>query len=92
MISSFMIDLRDLQFAKAAGARVIATTRSESKAEIIRSLGADHIINYKAESDWGTVAARLSPDSLGVNYIVEVGGPQAWRSLSRSSELTVALA
>ncbi|KAL8860183.1 MAG: hypothetical protein Q9178_003447 [Gyalolechia marmorata] len=66
-----------LQFAKAAGARVIAITGSESKAEIIRSLGADHIINYKAESDWGIVAARLSPDSLGVYHIVEFGGPQS---------------
>ncbi|KAL8908521.1 MAG: hypothetical protein Q9171_005414 [Xanthocarpia ochracea] len=66
-----------LQFAKAAGARVIATMGSESKAEIIRSLGADHIINYKAESARGTVAARLSPDSLGVNHIVEVVGPQS---------------
>ncbi|KAL9007408.1 MAG: hypothetical protein Q9180_009664, partial [Flavoplaca navasiana] len=66
-----------LQFAKTAGARVIATTGSESKAEVIRSLGADHIINYKTESDWGAVAARLSPDCLGVNHIVEVGGPQS---------------
>ncbi|KAL8698650.1 MAG: hypothetical protein Q9201_006448 [Fulgogasparrea decipioides] len=66
-----------LQFAKAAGARVIATTGSEWKAEVIKSLGADHVINYKAEPNWGTAAANLSPGSLGVDHVIEVGGPQS---------------
>ena len=37
-----------LQFAKALGARVIATTSSEAKAKTLRALGADEVINYVA--------------------------------------------
>ena len=36
-----------LQFAKEMGAKVIATTSSEEKAEKLKVLGADEIINYK---------------------------------------------
>ena len=35
------------QLAKAAGARVIATTSSAEKAQLLKSLGADHVLNYK---------------------------------------------
>ncbi|KAL9593698.1 MAG: hypothetical protein Q9219_007431, partial [cf. Caloplaca sp. 3 TL-2023] len=65
-----------LQFAKAAGAQVIATTSSESKAQILKNLGADHIINYNTQPDWGAAAAELGADGLGVNHVIEVGGPQ----------------
>lgn len=64
------------QFAKAAGARVIATTSSDSKAQILKKLGADHVINYKTEPDWGSAAAKLTPDGLGVNHVIEIGGAQ----------------
>ncbi|KAK9234523.1 zinc-type alcohol dehydrogenase [Lipomyces kononenkoae] len=64
-----------LQFAKAAGATVIATTSSEEKGEKLKRLGADHVINYRTTPNWGEVARQLTPDQLGVDYIVEVGGP-----------------
>mgnify|MGYP001828595709 CR=1 FL=1 len=41
-----------LQFAKAAGARVIATSSSAEKLERLQQLGADHLINYKETPDW----------------------------------------
>lgn len=63
------------QFAKAAGARVIATTISSNKAEALKSLGADHVINYKEDPNWGETARSLTPDSLGVHHILEIGGP-----------------
>ncbi|GLA56864.1 hypothetical protein AtubIFM54640_000526 [Aspergillus tubingensis] len=63
-----------LQFAKAAGARVIATTSSEEKAKKLKELGADHVINYKTEPNWGDVARKLTPDNVGVDHIIEVGG------------------
>ncbi|KAH6614009.1 hypothetical protein C7974DRAFT_404268 [Boeremia exigua] len=63
-----------LQFAKAAGARVIATTSSASKAETLKKLGADHIINYKETPNWGEKAKELT-GGLGVQHVVEVGGP-----------------
>jgi len=64
-----------LQFAKAAGCRVIATTSSQSKADLLKKLGADHVINYKETPSWGEEAAKLTPGNAGVQHVVEVGGP-----------------
>ncbi|EAW10290.1 zinc-dependent alcohol dehydrogenase family protein [Aspergillus clavatus NRRL 1] len=63
-----------LQFAKAAGATVIATTSSEAKAKKLKELGADHVINYKTNFNWGDTARSLTPENAGVDHIVEVGG------------------
>lgn len=63
------------QFAKAAGARVIATTSSSKKAEFLQKLGADHVINYKTDPNWGESVKALTPDKAGVEHILEVGGP-----------------
>ena len=63
-----------IQFAKAAGAVVIATTSSEKKAEKLKKLGADHVINYKTDPNWGETARKLTPDCAGVDHIIEVGG------------------
>ncbi|EKD21698.1 uncharacterized protein L3040_004922 [Drepanopeziza brunnea f. sp. 'multigermtubi'] len=64
-----------VQFAKAAGATVIATTSSAQKADVLKKLGADHVINYKDEPEWGEKAAALTPKGAGVNHVLEVGGP-----------------
>ncbi|KAF2232275.1 NAD(P)-binding protein [Viridothelium virens] len=64
-----------LQFAKAAGAKVIATTSSAEKAEILKKLGADHVINYKQDLNWGESAKKLTPAGEGVDHVVEIGGP-----------------
>lgn len=63
-----------LQFAKATGARVIATSSSEAKLEKLRALGADHVINYKETPDWGKKAFELT-GGRGVDEVVEIGGP-----------------
>lgn len=63
------------QFAKAAGAIVISTTSSDSKGQTLKKLGADHILNYKADENWGETAKGLTPGKLGVNHVIEVGGP-----------------
>lgn len=64
-----------VQFAKAAGATVISTTSSASKADILKKLGADHVINYKENPNWGEEAKKLTPGGEGVDHILEVGGP-----------------
>ncbi|KAM3069469.1 hypothetical protein ACMFMG_005574 [Clarireedia jacksonii] len=64
-----------LQFAKSCGARVISTTSSAAKAETLKSLGADHVINYKEVPNWGEHAKSLTPHGAGVDQILEVGGP-----------------
>ena len=67
-----------VQFAKAAGARVIATTSSSEKAEQLKKLGADHIINYKEDANWGESAKKLTGGS-GVQHVLEVGGPSTMK-------------
>lgn len=62
-----------LQFAKAAGARVIATSSSGEKLERLRDLGADHLINYREETAWGAKALALT-EGRGVDCVVEIGG------------------
>ncbi|KAI5803024.1 hypothetical protein EDC01DRAFT_774696 [Geopyxis carbonaria] len=63
-----------LQFAKAAGCWVVATTSSEEKAARLRELGADLVINYRTTSNWGEVAKEKSPGGFGVDHVVEIGG------------------
>lgn len=63
-----------LQFAKLAGATVIATSSSDAKLERLKALGADHLINYKATPAWGEKVRELT-DNRGVDHVIEVGGP-----------------
>lgn len=69
-----------LQFAKAAGARVIVTSSSDEKLERAARMGADETINYVATPEWHKEAKRLT-DGRGVDHVVEVGGAG---TLSRS--------
>lgn len=66
------VSLLALALAKAAGARVIATSGSDDKLARVRALGADETINYRSTPDWGAEAARLAGG--GVDHVVEVGG------------------
>jgi len=65
------VSLLALQIAKAAGARVIATSSSDAKLERVKALGADAVVNYKTTPEWGAEVARLTG---GVDHVVEVGG------------------
>lgn len=62
-----------LQFAKAAGATVIATSSSNEKLERVKALGADHLINYKEVEAWGPKALEIT-GGRGVDCVVEIGG------------------
>jgi NADPH:quinone reductase-like Zn-dependent oxidoreductase len=62
-----------LQFALAAGARVIATTSSDSKVEALRQLGAAHVINCRQRIDWSHQVLEFTGGS-GVDHIIETGG------------------
>lgn len=63
-----------VQFAKAIGANVIATTSSTAKAERLRQIGADHVINYKQIPNWGDHAKALTPGGAGADLVIEIGG------------------
>lgn len=81
-----------VQFAKAAGARVIATTSSSEKAKLLEKLGADHIINYRETPEWGAEAKKLT-GGVGVDHVVEIGGPatmkQSLASIRLSGVITI---
>ncbi|MGY1424314.1 zinc-dependent alcohol dehydrogenase family protein [Lysobacter sp. A289] len=64
-----------LQFAKLAGARVIATSSSDAKLERLRELGADEVINYRKDPEWGMTVRGLT-GGRGVDHVIEVGGPE----------------
>lgn len=63
-----------LQIAKLMGARVAITSSSDEKLERARALGADHVLNYRSQPEWGK-AIRAWSDDRGVDHVVEVGGP-----------------
>ena len=70
-----------IQLAKIAGANVCTTTSSEEKADFVRSLGADRVINYKEQNfveaimDW--------TDGKGADIVMDnVGGEWIEKSFS----------
>jgi NADPH:quinone reductase-like Zn-dependent oxidoreductase len=67
------VSLAALQFAKAAGATVIATSSTREKLARLKQLGADHVINHREVEKWGEAAAALT--AHGVDHVIEVGGP-----------------
>jgi NADPH:quinone reductase-like Zn-dependent oxidoreductase len=67
------VSLFALQFARLAGARVIATSSSDEKLARALELGASDGINYKATPDWDKLARELT-GGKGVDHVVEVGG------------------
>lgn len=64
-----------VQFALAGGIEVIATTSAAVKGEVLKKLGVHHAINYKEDKEWSQTAKKLSVGERGVDYVVEIGGP-----------------
>jgi NADPH:quinone reductase-like Zn-dependent oxidoreductase len=62
-----------LQWAKAAGAKVIVTSSSDAKLARARALGGDVGINYRTTPDWAS-AAREATNGRGVDIVVDVVG------------------
>jgi 2-desacetyl-2-hydroxyethyl bacteriochlorophyllide A dehydrogenase len=65
-----------IQIAKMLGARVLATTSSEEKAARVREIGADEVINYKAESVFDRV--RMLTARKGVDVVFDHIGASIW--------------
>ncbi len=66
------VSLFALQFALAAGARVVATSSSDEKLELLRKLGASETINYRVEAEWARAARKLV--GRGLDLVVDIGG------------------
>ncbi|HXP74563.1 MAG TPA: NAD(P)-dependent alcohol dehydrogenase [Stellaceae bacterium] len=67
------LSLFALQFARLAGARVIATSSAPDRLQRLRDLGASDVVNHREMPDWGRWARTLTA-GRGVDHVVEVGG------------------
>lgn len=68
------VSITALQIAKAMGAKVIITSSSDEKLAVASRLGADHVINYRTDANWGETVMALT-DGRGADIVVELGGP-----------------
>jgi NADPH:quinone reductase-like Zn-dependent oxidoreductase len=86
------VSLFGLQFARLAGARVLATSSSNAKLERVAQLGASDGINYKENPEWDK-AARALTGGVGVDHVVEVGGagtlPQSLRAVRMGGHISL---
>jgi NADPH:quinone reductase-like Zn-dependent oxidoreductase len=67
------VSIAALQFAKAAGARVLGTSSSDEKLERARALGLDAGLNYRERPQWADWVLEQT-DGRGADLVVEVGG------------------
>ncbi|KAK3315969.1 alcohol dehydrogenase [Apodospora peruviana] len=75
------VSIAGLQIAKAAGATVVITSSSDEKLARAKALGADHLINYRADPEWQETVMALT-GGKGADVIFETGGAQTlYRSL-----------
>lgn len=72
------VSLFALQFARAAGARVIATTGSPGKVGRLEQLGA-HAVVDRLDPDWSAAVRKQAPQ--GVDHVIEVAGGDLTQSL-----------
>jgi len=79
-----------LQLARVVGARVIATTSSDAKAQRLLAMGASDVVNYRETAEWGKQVRALT-GGRGVDRVVEVGGPgtinQSLRAVAAGGEI-----
>jgi NADPH:quinone reductase-like Zn-dependent oxidoreductase len=67
------VALFGLQIAKLFGARVLAITSTEEKAERLKQLGAEAVVNYRTTPNWDQAILDLT-DGKGVDKVVEIAG------------------
>lgn len=77
------VSIAALQWAKAAGAKVIVTSSSDAKLRRAKAIGADIGINYRSEPDWAS-AARAALGGRGVDIVVDVVGAAQLESCARA--------
>ncbi len=84
------VSVAALQFARAAGARVIATSSSDEKAARVTSLGASDVVNYVRTPEWEQEVRRLT-SGRGVDCVIEIGGAgtlgRSMRALARGGKI-----
>ncbi len=67
------VSLFGLIIAKMHGAEVILTSSSDEKLAKGKAMGADHLINYRENAEWGRAVGEIT-NGRGADHVVEVGG------------------
>ncbi|MEV0412827.1 NAD(P)-dependent alcohol dehydrogenase [Streptomyces sp. NPDC050448] len=80
------VSLFAVQFAKLLGCRVVSTTSSADKADRLKALGADEVVDYRRNPDWGQAVRELT-GGIGADLVVETGGPETIEQSVRASAL-----
>lgn len=73
------------QLGKLMGARVVASVGSDEKAEHLRGLGIDEVINYKTCGDLNTALASAAPEGIDV-YFENVGAEHLSAALNNMKD------
>ncbi|HEY8533133.1 MAG TPA: zinc-binding dehydrogenase [Micromonospora sp.] len=66
-----------VQLARLAGCRVAATAGGPEKANRLRDLGVDLVLDHRASDDWTEPLAQLS-DGAGVDCVLDIAGAATW--------------
>jgi NADPH:quinone reductase-like Zn-dependent oxidoreductase len=67
------VGLFALQFAKLVGAEVAITSKDDAKLAKAAAMGADHLINYSSDTQWGRTAKKIF-GGVGADIVVELAG------------------
>lgn len=67
------VALFGLQIARMFGARVLAITSTDEKAEKLKELGAETVVNYRAFPDWDHEILELT-GGKGVDKVIDIAG------------------
>ncbi|MFN2644107.1 MAG: alcohol dehydrogenase catalytic domain-containing protein [Burkholderiales bacterium] len=77
------VGLHAVQLARLAGALVIAQTTSPGKADLIRELGAHHVVVHERGQDFSPQVKRLT-DGRGVDVLIDNVGTVLFEPMRRS--------
>ena len=75
-----------LQFARAAGASVIAISSTAEKLEKLQALGTQHGINYRDDPEWGKTVRQITAGQ-GVDLVVETAGASTLQQSIRATRM-----
>ena len=80
------VSLFALQIARLFGARVLAITSTDEKAEILKGMGAESVVNYRVNTNWHREILKLTEDR-GVDKVIEIGGETTIEKSAASAKI-----
>ncbi len=77
------VSVAAVQIAKYLGAKVVATTSSQEKIEKIKKLGADFVVNYKENPDYGKYIFSEITKKTGIDVVIDSVGSATFQNSIR---------